>query len=175
MKGELTVMKNRKNILMIGISTILVLSFIIVLILVWRTNRKRVQGKDVSVSYEGFDEKLSIGRVTLPEDVVPDEAILISNLEKKGYQIETFDVALNSDISANRVLAKKGKSFIDICYGLDATNVNDVFSEYKDVYFDTNYYILAQNGYYVYCISDKKTLKRSGFNGTANIGVQYKK
>ena len=51
-------MKNRKNIIIIGISTILVLSFIIVLILVWRTNRKRVQGKDVSVSYEGFDEKL---------------------------------------------------------------------------------------------------------------------
>lgn len=171
MKGELTVMKNRKNILIIGISTILVLSFIIVLILVWR----RVQGKDVSVLYEGFDEEFSIGRVTLPEDVVPAEDVLISNLEKKGYQIETFDVALNSDISANRVLAKKGKSFIDICYGLDATNVNDVFSEYKDVYFDTNYYILAQNGYYVYCISDKKTLKRSGFNGTANIGVQYQK
>ena len=171
MKGELTVMKNRKNKLIIGISTILVLSFIIVLILVWR----RVQGKDVSVLYEGFDEEFSIGRVTLPEDVVPAEDVLISNLEKKGYQIETFDVALNSDISANRVLAKKGKSFIDICYGLDATNVNDVFSEYKDVYFDTNYYILAQNGYYVYCISDKKTLKRSGFNGTANIGVQYKK
>lgn len=164
-------MKNRKNKLIIGISTILVLSFIIVLILVWR----RVQGKDVSVLYEGFDEEFSIGRVTLPEDVVPAEDVLISNLEKKGYQIETFDVALNSDISANRVLAKKGKSFIDICYGLDATNVNDVFSEYKDVYFDTNYYILAQNGYYVYCISDKKTLKRSGFNGTANIGVQYKK
>lgn len=164
-------MKNRKNILIIGISTILVLSFIIVLILVWR----RVQGKDVSVLYEGFDEEFSIGRVTLPEDVVPAEDVLISNLEKKGYQIETFDVALNSDISANRVLAKKGKSFIDICYGLDATNVNDVFSEYKDVYFDTNYYILAQNGYYVYCISDKKTLKRSGFNGTANIGVQYQK
>ena len=164
-------MKNRKNILIIGISTILVLSFIIVLILVWR----RVQGKDVSVLYEGFDEDFSIGRVTLPEDVVPAEDVLISNLEKKGYQIETFDVALNSDISANRVLAKKGKSFIDICYGLDATNVNDVFSEYKDVYFDTNYYILAQNGYYVYCISDKKTLKRSGFNGTANIGVQYQK
>ena len=171
MKGELTIMKNRKNILIIGISTILVLSFIIVLILVWR----RVQGKDVSVLYEGFDEDFSIGRVTLPEDVVPAEDVLISNLEKKGYQIETFDVALNSDISANRVLAKKGKSFIDICYGLDATNVNDVFSEYKDVYFDTNYYILAQNGYYVYCISDKKTLKRSGFNGTANIGVQYQK
>ncbi len=164
-------MKNRKNILIIGISTILVLSFIIVLILVWR----RVQGKDVSVLYEGFDEEFLIGRITLPEDVVPAEDVLISNLEKKGYQIETFDVALNSDISANRVLAKKGKSFIDICYGLDATNVNDVFSEYKDVYFDTNYYILAQNGYYVYCISDKKTLKRSGFNGTANIGVQYKK
>jgi hypothetical protein len=171
MKGELTIMKNRKNILIIGISTILVLSFIIVLILVWR----RVQGKDVSVLYEGFDEEFLIGRITLPEDVVPAEDVLISNLEKKGYQIETFDVALNSDISANRVLAKKGKSFIDICYGLDATNVNDVFSEYKDVYFDTNYYILAQNGYYVYCISDKKTLKRSGFNGTANIGVQYKK
>lgn len=164
-------MKNRKNILIIGISTILVLSFIIVLILVWR----RVQGKDVSVLYEGFDEEFLIGRITLPEDVVPDEAVLIANLEKKGYSIETFDVALNSDIPASRVLAKKGKSFIDICYGLDATNVNDVFSEYKDVYFDTNYYILAQNGYYVYCISDKKTLKRSGFNGTANIGVQYKK
>ncbi len=171
MKGELTVMKNRKNILIIGISTILVLSFIIVLILVWR----RVQGKDVSVLYEGFDEEFSIGRVTLPEDVVPDEAVLIANLEKKGYSIETFDVALNSNIPANRVLAKKGKSFIDICYGLDATNVNDVFSEYKDVYWDTDYYILAQNGYYVYCVSDKKTIKRSGFNGTANIGIQYKK
>ena len=173
MKGELIVMRNRKKLFIIGISAILVLVFIFVIFIEWRTII--IQSNEVSGSYVDIAGNNHIGRVTLPEDVVPEEDVLIANLKKKGYEVETFDTALNLDISASRVLAKKGKSFIDICYGLDATNVNDAFLEYKKVYFDTNYYILAQNGYYVYCVSDKKTLKRSGFNGTANIGVQYKK
>ena len=168
-------MKNRKKKMIIAIIAVLVLALIFVTIIVVGVKRKNSHKREVSVSYEGTDWINAYVNIPLPEDVVPAEDVLIANLEKKGYTIEKFDTALNSDIPASRVLAKKGKSFIDICYGLDATNANEVFSDYKDVYLDTDYYILAQNGYFVYCVSDKKTVKRSGFNGTANVGVQYKK
>ena len=168
-------MKNGKKKMIVAIIAVLVLALIFVTIIVVGVKRKNSHKREVSVSYEGTDWINAYVNIPLPEDVVPAEDVLIANLEKKGYTIEKFDTALNSDIPASRVLAKKGKSFIDICYGLDATNANEVFSDYKDVYLDTDYYILAQNGYFEYCVSDKKTVKRSGFNGTANVGVQYKK
>ncbi len=33
--------------------------------------------------------------------------------------------------------------------------------------------IIAKNGNYVYCVSDKKTFKKAGFTSTGNVGVQY--
>lgn len=67
---------------------------------------------------------------------------------------------------------KKGGKFIDITYGLSAEDAEGIFNAYCELY-PKGYYILALNGNYVYCVSDKKTFSKAGFTSTANIGVMY--
>ena len=106
----------------------------------------------------------------LPENIVPSMETLIDNLQNAGYSIMS---PTDSNIAGTRIVAKNKDRYIDICYGLDDENADEVFAIYEAEYGDTDYYILAQNGYYVYCVSDKKTFRKSGFSSKANIGIQY--
>ena len=98
--------------------------------------------------------------------------ILIENLEDKGYQIKMQTTVEGSDLVVDRVIAQKESKFIDIVYGLSAEDSAKIFELYCELYSD-DYYILAQNGNYVYCVSDKKTFKKAGFTTTDNVGEQY--
>ncbi len=109
-----------------------------------------------------------------PDKIVPKREVLIENLEDSGYTITTLTDVEGSDLVVDRVIAKKGNKFIDIVYGLNAEDANKIFDLYCEIYTD-DYYILAQNGNYVYCVSDKKTFKKAGFTSTENVGDQYMK
>ena len=107
-----------------------------------------------------------------PEKIVPKRDVLIENLEDSGYEITTHTAVEGSELVIDRILAQKGNKFIDIVYGLSDEDANVIFELYNGLYPD-NYYILAQNGNYVYCVSDKATFRKAGFTTTDNVGVQY--
>ena len=107
-----------------------------------------------------------------PDKIVPAREVLMENLEKKGYTVTALTTIDGSDFTVDRVLAEKGKRSIDIVYGLSGEDASKIFELYCALYSD-DYYILAQNGNYVYCVSDKQTFKKAGFTSTANVGVQY--
>lgn len=107
-----------------------------------------------------------------PDKIVPQRDILIENLEDKGYTIETLATVEGSDLTVDRVMAQKGDKYIDIVYGLSDEDSSKIFELYCELYPD-DYYILAQNGNYVYCVSDKKTFSKAGFTSTDNVGEQY--
>ncbi len=106
------------------------------------------------------------------DKIVPKREVLIENLEDNGYTIEALTAVEDSDLIVDRIIAKNGNKFIDIVYRLSAEDASKIFELYCGLYPD-NYYILAQNGNYVYCVSDKKTFKKAGFTSTDNVGVQY--
>ena len=107
-----------------------------------------------------------------PNKIVPKREVLIENLKNSGYAITILTAIEGSDLSIDRILAQKESKFIDIVYGLSEEDAATVFELYCELYSD-HYYILAQNGNYVYCVSDKKTFSKAGFTTTANVGVQY--
>ena len=107
-----------------------------------------------------------------PDEIVPAKAILVENLEDSGYTITEHTNVEGSDLIIDRVVAEKGRKYIDITYGLTAEDAEEIFNAYCEQY-KKGYYILALNGNYVYCVSDKKTLSKAAFTSTANIGVQY--
>lgn len=107
-----------------------------------------------------------------PDKIVPKREVLIENLEKSGYTITALTAIDGSDLTIDRVMAQKENKFIDIVYGLSAEDVSKIFELYCDLY-SNDYYILAQNGNYVYCVSDKSTFSKAGFTSTDNVGVQY--
>lgn len=108
------------------------------------------------------------------DKIVPDKESLIGNLEDAGYTITEYTSVGNSTLSIDRIIAEKDSKFIDITYGLTYENAGNIFNEYYDLYKkDGDYYILALNGNYVYCVSDKKTFSNAGFTSTGNIGIQY--
>lgn len=126
----------------------------------------------VGLVYEVMADEKEYGVLSEAEDIVPSYEILMQNLTKEGYSIEEEMQALNCDVKAKRVIATKGNKYIDICYELNDEDVDLVFEKYREKYEDTSFYILAQNGKFVYCVSDKKTFKKSGFTSTANVGYQ---
>ena len=107
-----------------------------------------------------------------PDKIVPSREVLIENLKNSGYTITALTAVEGSDLTVDRVIAQKGSKFIDIVYGLSAEDSSKVFELYCGLYPD-DYYILAQNGNYVYCVSDKKTFSKAGFTSTDNVGEQY--
>lgn len=113
------------------------------------------------------------GEVSSPsiDEIVPEIDNLIENLEEKSYTIEKLTQVTEEDIAVNRVYATKKNSFIDICYELNSDDTRAVFDYFESIYKD--YYILAVNGDYVYCISDKRTFSSAGFKSLANNGIQY--
>ena len=107
-----------------------------------------------------------------PDKIVPGRESLVENLENSGYTITTLSSVEGSDITLDRILAQKGDRFIDIVYGLSSADAPKIFDLYCGMYPD-DYYILAQNGNYVYCVSDKRTFAKAGFTSMGNVGVQY--
>lgn len=107
-----------------------------------------------------------------PDKIVPKRDVLIKNLEDSGYTITTLTTIEGSNLTIDRVIAQKGNKFIDIVYGLSAEDASKIFELYCGLYPD-DYYILAQNGNYVYSVGDKKTFSKAGFTSTDNVGEQY--
>lgn len=107
-----------------------------------------------------------------PEKIVPRRDTLIENLESSGYTVQTLSATEGSDLTVDRVLARKGDRFIDIVYGLSSEDASTIFAVYCERYTD-DYYILARNGNCVYCVSDKQTFSKAGFTSTDNVGTQY--
>lgn len=103
--------------------------------------------------------------------VVPTVQALTDNLTNAGYSITRSPDITDSKIKTDRILAKNGDQFIDICYGLSKNDTQTVFDYLEKTY--SSYYILAINGDYVYCIGDKKTFEAAGFTSLANFGTQY--
>lgn len=106
-----------------------------------------------------------------PEKIVPARETLIENLKKAGYAVEEQNSVEGSELDIDRVIAHKGNSFIDIVYGLSGEEAGEVFALYSGMYPD-DFYILARNGNYVYCVSDKQTFSKAGFTSTDNVGTQ---
>lgn len=119
---------------------------------------------ETKITSDGIEE-------TKPEDAVPQKEQIIKNLEDKGYDIEYYDTVFDSGISCYRIYATKDNEFIDICYDLTEENAETAFYEYEKKY--DKYYLMAMNGTFVYCISDKKVFKDAGFKSLANNGIQY--
>ncbi len=107
-----------------------------------------------------------------PDEIVPSMQELTDNLNDKGYTVEIFDQIYDTNVSGKRVYAEKGGKYIDICYGLSSSDAEMLFKTYEDKYEPYDYYIIAQNGNYVYAVSDKKTFKLSEFESTDNVGQQ---
>ena len=111
------------------------------------------------------------GGVPDPERIVPARETLIENLKKAGYTVEEQTSVEGSELDIDRVIARKGKSFIDIVYGLSGEEAEEIFALYRGMYPD-GFYVLARNGNYVYCVSDKQTFSKAGFTSTDNVGTQ---
>lgn len=124
------------------------------------------------ISLVGCGSSTNTNGVPDPDKIVPKRDNLIENLESSGYSIETLTNIDGSDLVVDRVIAKKREDFIDIVYGLSTKDASEVFKLYCGIYTD-DYYILAQNGDYVYCVSDKQTFSKAGFTTTDNVGEQY--
>lgn len=110
--------------------------------------------------------------LTGPDEVVPAKTELVEKLEDAGYTITEYTSVEDCDLTLDRVVAEKGDKFIDIVYGLTDEDAETVFDVYYGIYGE-EYYILARNGNYVYCASDKKTFSKAGFTSLSNIGEQY--
>ena len=107
-------------------------------------------------------------------DVLPEKEAMITNLEDAGYTITEYTSIDGSDLTIDRVIAEKGNKYIDITFHLSDEDSKTVFSAYCDMYKESNdYYILARNLDLVYCVTDKKTYSKAGFQSTSCIGEQY--
>ena len=126
----------------------------------------------VAFSLAGCGSPTHTNGVPDPDKIVPTREVLIENLDKSGYAITTLTAIEGLDLTVDRIKAQKGNKFIDIVYGLSDEDASKVFELYCGLYPD-DYYILAHNGNYVYCVSDKRTFSKAGFTSTGNIGVQY--
>ena len=107
-----------------------------------------------------------------PDKIVTSRETLIANLTAAGYTIEELSSVEGSELIIDRVLAKKDGKFLDIVYGLSPEDAAEVFGRFCEIYPD-NYYVLARNGSYVYCVSDRSAFKKAGFTSTDNVGTQY--
>ncbi len=107
-------------------------------------------------------------------NALPEKETLIENLENAGYTVTEYSSIDGSDLTIDRLIAEKEKKYIDITFGLSEEDSKTVFSSYCDMYKANNdYYILARNVNLVYCVTDKKTFSKAGFQSTSNIGEQY--
>lgn len=120
----------------------------------------------------GCGTSVNTNGVPDPDKIVPRRELLIENLEDSGYTVTALTAVEGSSLTLDRVLVQKGDKYLDIVYGLSGQEASDIFEVYCKLYPD-GYYILAQNGNYVYCVSDKRTFAKAGFTTTANVGQQF--
>jgi len=105
-------------------------------------------------------------------DVVPAEDTVRANMEGKDYEIEQTETVFESDIEAMTIVARKDNSFCIITYCLDQAEAEKVFEIYEKKFSEDEFYIMAQNGAFVYCVSDDRSFRDAGFSELANSGIQ---
>lgn len=134
----------------------------------------------IVLSFAACDAGESDNVITISNGIVstnnalPEKESLIGNLEDAGYTVTEYTSIDGSDLTIDRLVAEKGKKYIDITFGLSEEASQTVFQAYCDKYkADNDYYILARNMNLVYCVTDKKTFSKAGFKSTSNIGEQY--
>jgi len=163
---------NKRKVIVPSVVIVAIIAVIFVSVKVLKSDHRKgnternygIAHIETKITSNGIEE-------TKPEDAVPQKEELIQNLKDKGYEIEYYDTVFDSDISCYRIYATKNNEFIDICYDLTGENAKTVFDEYEKKY--DKYYLMAMNGTFVYCISDKKVFKDAGFKSLANNGIQY--
>jgi len=163
---------NKRNTIIPAVLVVAFIAIIFVLVkVIKKDDRKEKIERNYGISH--IETKITSNGIeeTKPEDAVPQKEQLIQNLKDKGYDIEYYDTVFDSDISCYRIYATKDNEFIDICYDLTEENAETAFYEYENKY--DKYYLMAMNGTFVYCISDKKVFKDAGFKSLANNGIQY--
>ena len=134
----------------------------------------------IVISFAACDAGESDNVITISNGVIetnntlPKKETLIENLKDAGYTITEYTSIDGSDLTIDRLIAEKGSKYIDITFGLSDEDSKTVFSAYCDMYKEDNdFYILARNLDLVYCVTDKKTFSKAGFESTSNIGEQY--
>ena len=134
----------------------------------------------IVLSFAACDAGESDNVITISNGIVstnnalPEKETLIENLENAGYTVTEYTSVEGSGLTIDRLIAEKGKKYIDITFGLSEEASQTVFQAYCDKYKAANdYYILARNMNLVYCVTDKKTFSKAGFKTTSNIGEQY--
>ena len=134
----------------------------------------------IVISFVACDAGVSDNVITINNGVIetnntlPEKKALTENLEAAGYTITEYTSIDGSDLTINRIIAEKGKKYIDITFGLSDEDSETIFNAYCDMYKEDNdFYILARNLDLVYCVTDKKTFSEAGFKSTSNIGEQY--
>ena len=134
----------------------------------------------IVLSFAACDAGESDNVITISNGVIetnnalPKKESLIENLENAGYTVTEYSSIDGSELTIDRLIAEKGKKYIDITFGLSEEDSKAIFSSYCDMYkADNDYYILARNLDLVYCVTDKKTFSTAGFKSTSNIGEQY--
>jgi len=134
----------------------------------------------IVISFAACDAGTSDNVITISNGVIetnntlPDKDTLIENLEDAGYTITEYSSIDGSNLTIDRLIAKKENKYIDITFGLSDEDSKTVFNAYCDMYKENNdFYILARNLDLVYCVTDKKTFSKAGFKSTSNIGEQY--
>jgi hypothetical protein len=65
----------------------------------------------------------------------------------------------------------KENSFCVITYCLDQAEAEKVFAIYEKKFSEEDCYLMAQNGAFVYCMSDDRSFRDAGFSGLANSGT----
>lgn len=106
-------------------------------------------------------------------DYVPGKDMLVTNLKEAGYEVKSESVQFSEGITGERIMASKGESFCSIVYGLDVEEAAVVFKDYEKEYSEEDYFVLAQNEQFVYCMSDKKAFDGAGFTKLGTSGVLF--
>jgi len=171
MKERCFVMNKRKVMLSAAAVFALVAIIFVSVNAIKKDVRKGKIERNYGISH--FEAKITSNGVeqAKPEDAVPRKEQLLQNLEDKGYDIKYYNTVFETDISCFRIYATKDNEFIDICYDLTEENAIRAFYEYENKY--DRYYLMAMNGTFVYCISDKKVFADAGFKSLANNGIQF--
>ena len=93
--------------------------------------------------------------------------------KEAGYEVKSESVQFSEGITGERIMASKGESFCSIVYGLDVEEAAVVFKDYEKEYSEDEYFVLAQNEQFVYCMSDKKAFDGAGFTKLGTSGVLF--
>lgn len=163
---------NKRNVIVPAVLIVAIIAIIFVSVkVIKKDDGKENTERNYGISH--IETKITSNGIeeTKPENAVPQKEELIQNLKDKGYEIEYYNTVFDSEISCYRILATKDSKFIDICYDLTEENAETAFYKYENKY--DKYYLMAMNGTFVYCISDKEVFKDAGFKSLANNGIQY--